>query len=216
MRVGINVVDLRKEFQGVGGTKVAVDNLNLRMYDGQITALLGHNGAGKTTAMSIMVGLFPPTSGTVYINGYDVRTETAQVRQSLGLCPQFDVLWDDLTVEEHLRFFAELKGMTGPGVKEEVDMFVHDLNLTGKAKERTSALSGGQKRALSVSLALVGGSKIVVLDEPTSGEMRPCVTLMFSQTPGICAQRLTFRFAFFFVLFQAWTPSSAARHGICC
>ena len=76
------------------------------MYEGQITALLGHNGAGKTTTMSMVTGLIPPTSGTAIVNHYDIRTDIDGVRSSLGLCPQHDVLFDDMTVEEHLYFFA--------------------------------------------------------------------------------------------------------------
>ena len=89
--------------------KVAVDNLYLNMYRDQITVLLGHNGAGKTTTMSMLVGLFPPTSGNAIINGYSILTDMESVRQSLGLCPQHNVLYDRLTVREHLNFFARLK-----------------------------------------------------------------------------------------------------------
>jgi len=91
------------------GVKVAVDNLHLNMYRDQITVLLGHNGAGKTTTMSMLVGLFPPTSGNAIINGYSILTDMESVRQSLGLCPQHNVLYDRLTVREHLNFFARLK-----------------------------------------------------------------------------------------------------------
>ena len=89
--------------------KVAVDNLYLNMYQDQITVLLGHNGAGKTTTMSMLVGLFPPTSGDAIINGYSILTDMENVRRSLGLCPQHNILYDRLTVREHLNFFARLK-----------------------------------------------------------------------------------------------------------
>ena len=90
-----------------------MDNLHLNMYQDQITVLLGHNGAGKTTTMSMLVGLFPPTSGDAIINGYSIITDMENVRQSLGLCPQHNVLFDRLTVKEHLNFFARLKVMCG-------------------------------------------------------------------------------------------------------
>lgn len=86
-----------------------MDNLTLNMYKGQITALLGHNGAGKTTTMSILTGLFPPTSGSAHINGLSVVDDIALIRRSLGICPQHNVLFDRLTVNEHLKFFARLK-----------------------------------------------------------------------------------------------------------
>ena len=78
------------------------------MYEGQITALLGHNGAGKTTTMSMLTGLFPSTSGTAIVNGCDIKRNLSGVRSSLGLCPQHDVLFNELTVEEHLYFFAKV------------------------------------------------------------------------------------------------------------
>ena len=89
-----------------------MDNLYLNMYQDQITVLLGHNGAGKTTTMSMLVGLFPPTSGDAIINGYSILTDMESIRQSLGLCPQHNVLYDRLTVKEHLNFFARLKVIT--------------------------------------------------------------------------------------------------------
>ena len=76
----------------------------------QVTVLLGHNGAGKSTTMSMLTGLIPPSRGSASINGFDVRSQLGLARGSLGLCPQFDVLWDTLTVEEHLYFFGRLKG----------------------------------------------------------------------------------------------------------
>lgn len=91
---------------------MAVDDLSLNMYKGQITALLGHNGAGKTTTMSILTGLFPPTRGTASVNGHDIITDIEGVRSSLGLCPQHNVLFDRLTVKEHLDFFIQLKVWT--------------------------------------------------------------------------------------------------------
>ena len=91
------------------------------MYAGQITSFLGHNGAGKTTTMSLLTGLYPPTSGTAYIDGKDIRTSMDDIRYSLGICPQYNVLFDDLTVEEHLWFYAQLKGMQKEVVKEEIE-----------------------------------------------------------------------------------------------
>ena len=87
----------------------AVSNMSLRMFEDQITALLGHNGAGKTTTINMLAGFFPPTSGTAYINGLSVVNDIDQIRNNLGLCPQHNVLFDRLTVREHLRFFIRLK-----------------------------------------------------------------------------------------------------------
>ncbi|KAL8611831.1 hypothetical protein ACOMHN_041293 [Nucella lapillus] len=163
---GIQICNLTKSF---GRGKTAVDNLSLKMYKGQITVLLGHNGAGKTTTMSMLTGFIPPSSGTALVNGHDIRSDIVGVRKSLGLCPQHNILWDTLTVEEHLRFFAQLKGGDSSKLKQEVAEMTKDVGLEFKAKTKAGNLSGGMKRKLSVGIALISGSKVVVLDEPSSG-----------------------------------------------
>ncbi|XP_076264015.1 ATP binding cassette subfamily A member 3 isoform X2 [Rhynchophorus ferrugineus] len=165
LNVGIQIKNLRKVF----GNKAAVRNLSLNMYEDQITVLLGHNGAGKTTTMSMLTGMFPPTGGTALVNGYDIRTDIDGVRNSLGLCPQHNIIFDDLTVEEHLYFFSGLKGLRGQEVKDEIDKYVELLELQPKRKHKSSTLSGGMKRKLCVGIALCGKSKVVMLDEPTAG-----------------------------------------------
>ncbi|KAK3507673.1 hypothetical protein QTP70_032792 [Hemibagrus guttatus] len=164
---GVYIENLVKVYRH--GKKLAVDDLTLGFYEGQITSFLGHNGAGKTTTMSILTGLFPPTSGTAYIMGRDIRTDLSAIRQNLGVCPQHNVLFSMLTVEEHIWFYARLKGLSEEKVRSEMDQIVTDLGLPHKRKSRTSQLSGGMQRKLSVALAFVGGSKVVILDEPTAG-----------------------------------------------
>ncbi|KAL9700794.1 hypothetical protein quinque_004235 [Culex quinquefasciatus] len=165
-KAGIQIKNLRKVFNG---NKVAVQGLNLKMYEDQITVLLGHNGAGKTTTMSMLTGMFSPSSGTAYLNGYDIRNNIESVRQSLGLCPQHNVLFDEITVSEHLRFFARLKGVPKAHLNEEVEKYIAMLRLPDKRDAQSQTLSGGMKRKLAVGVALCGGSKVVLLDEPTSG-----------------------------------------------
>ncbi|XP_029283093.1 phospholipid-transporting ATPase ABCA1b isoform X2 [Cottoperca gobio] len=164
---GVYIENLVKVYRH--GKKLAVDGLTLGFYEGQITSFLGHNGAGKTTTMSILTGLFPPTSGTAYILGRDIRTELSTIRQSLGVCPQHNVLFSMLTVEEHIWFYGRLKGLSEQQVKGEIEQILQDTGLPHKRSCRTSALSGGMQRKLSVALAFVGGSKVVILDEPTAG-----------------------------------------------
>ncbi|GAA6225610.1 ATP-binding cassette sub-family A member 1-like [Lates japonicus] len=164
---GVYIENLVKVYRH--GKKLAVDGLTLGFYEGQITSFLGHNGAGKTTTMSILTGLFPPTSGTAYILGRDIRTELSAIRQSLGVCPQHNVLFSMLTVEEHIWFYARLKGLSEEQVKGEIEQILQDTGLPHKRTSRTSTLSGGMQRKLSVALAFVGGSKVVILDEPTAG-----------------------------------------------
>ncbi|CAL8304084.1 unnamed protein product [Merluccius merluccius] len=166
---GVKIKHLAKEFKLGNKTRQAVRDLTLNMFEGQITVLLGHNGAGKTTTLSMLTGLFPPTSGRAYINGYDICQDMALIRQSLGLCPQHDVLFDNLTVREHLLFYAQLKGYPRAKIPAEVDRIIHLLSLEEKRSARCKTLSGGMKRKLSIGIALIGDSKVVMLDEPTSG-----------------------------------------------
>ncbi|KAL1023696.1 hypothetical protein UPYG_G00044710 [Umbra pygmaea] len=164
---GVYIKNLVKVYSN--GNKLAVDGLTLGFYEGQITSFLGHNGAGKTTTMSILTGLFPPTSGTAYILGKDIRSELSTIRQNLGVCPQHNVLFSMLTVEEHIWFYARLKGLSEEKVKSEMEQIVNDIGLPHKRQCRSNTLSGGMQRKLSVALAFVGGSKVVILDEPTAG-----------------------------------------------
>ncbi|XP_033989179.1 ATP-binding cassette sub-family A member 3-like [Trematomus bernacchii] len=107
--------------------------------------------------------LYPPTSGRAYINGYDICQDMALIRRSLGLCPQHDVLFDNLTVS------TPLKGFSRDKIPDEVDRTIRILNLEDKRHARSKTLSGGMKRKLSIGIALIGDSKVVMLDEPTSG-----------------------------------------------
>ncbi|XP_072455492.1 phospholipid-transporting ATPase ABCA3 [Notamacropus eugenii] len=166
---GIKIKHLSKMFMVRNKRKEAIRDLTLNMYEGQITVLLGHNGAGKTTTLSILTGLFPPTSGRAYINGYEISRDIVQIRKSLGLCPQHDVLFDYMTVAEHLYFYAQMKGLSEQKCPEEVNHILNILDLENKRHSLSKSLSGGMKRKVSVGIALIGGSKVVMLDEPTSG-----------------------------------------------
>ncbi|CAN0348380.1 unnamed protein product [Pylaiella littoralis] len=153
----------------VGGSKLAVDKLDLTMYSGQITALLGHNGAGKTTLLAMLTGMTPATSGSAFIAGRDAVGDMSNIKNFLGVCPQHDILYPGLTVREHLRLYAVLKGVAHEQLGEVIKKTLLDVGLTEKENEKAKTLSGGQKRKLSVGIALIGGSKVVFLDEPTSG-----------------------------------------------
>ncbi|KAJ8922450.1 hypothetical protein NQ315_004397 [Exocentrus adspersus] len=165
LRPGVEIRNLRKVF----GKKAAVQRLSLNMFEDQITVLLGHNGAGKTTTMSMLTGMITPTDGTAKVNGYDIRTDMDNVRDSLGLCPQHNIIFDDLTVAEHLYFFSKLKGLKKKDINAEIDKYVNLLELQDKRNAKSATLSGGMKRKLCVGMALCGNSKVVMLDEPTAG-----------------------------------------------
>ncbi|KAH0500847.1 Retinal-specific ATP-binding cassette transporter [Microtus ochrogaster] len=164
---GVCVKSLVKVFEP--GSRPAVDRLTITFYESQITAFLGHNGAGKTTTLSILTGLLPPTSGTVLIGGKDIETSLESVRQSLGMCPQHNILFHHLTVAEHILFYAQLKGKSWEEAQLEMEAMLEDTGLHHKRNEEAQDLSGGMQRKLSVAIAFVGDSKVVVLDEPTSG-----------------------------------------------
>ncbi|XP_012866697.1 PREDICTED: ATP-binding cassette sub-family A member 3 [Dipodomys ordii] len=166
---GLKIKHLSKVFRVGNKDKAVVRDLNLNLYEGQITVLLGHNGAGKTTTLSVLTGLYPPTSGRVYISGYEISQDMALIRKSLGLCPQHDVLFDNLTVAEHLYFYAQLKGLSPQKCPEEVKHMLYALNMEDKRNSPCKYLSGGMKRKLSIGIALIAGSKLLILDEPTSG-----------------------------------------------
>ncbi|XP_054718877.1 phospholipid-transporting ATPase ABCA7-like [Uloborus diversus] len=166
LKLGVSIHHLTKIYEN---KKLAVDDLSLNFYEGQITSFLGHNGAGKTTTISILTGMFPPTTGTAKIYGYDIRTDMDLIRRSLGTCPQHNVLFDDLTVQEHLWFYARLKGSNEREVLQESEEMIKDMNLKPKTHELSKNLSGGMQRKLSIGIAFVGGSQTVILDEPTAG-----------------------------------------------
>lgn len=150
LKVGIQIENLYKTYNG--GKTYSVTDLSFKTYNEQITALLGHNGAGKTTTISILVGLFKPSNGTAYLNGQDIRTDINQIRSSLGVCPQFNVLFDELTVEEHLEFYCKLKkvNLTKIQIQSEVISMIEKLDLVDKTRVLSGKLSGGMKRKLSV------------------------------------------------------------------
>ncbi|XP_027642334.2 retinal-specific phospholipid-transporting ATPase ABCA4 isoform X1 [Falco peregrinus] len=164
---GVCIQNLVKIF--ANRPKPAVDGMNITFYEGQITAFLGHNGAGKTTTMSILTGLFPPTSGTVLIGGLDIQTHMDSIRHRLGMCPQYNILFNHLTVAEHILFYSQLKGRSRDEAEQELETMLEDIGLTHKRNEEAQNLSGGMQRKLSVAIAFVGEAKVVVLDEPTSG-----------------------------------------------
>jgi len=135
----------------------------------EIFGFLGTNGAGKTTTMSVLSGEFLPTRGRGLIAGFDVVHDRDRARQNLGYCPQFDALLDHMTPTEHLTMFARIRGIAPELTARTVDQLLTALSLQEYKDRIAMDLSGGNKRKLSVAIALVGGPPVVFLDEPSAG-----------------------------------------------
>ncbi|KAI9595520.1 hypothetical protein BDF19DRAFT_440751 [Syncephalis fuscata] len=171
-RIALRIVNLTKCYKSGLWTqknKLAVDRLCLSFAEGQLLALLGQNGAGKTTTMSMLYGALKSTSGDAYIYGHSVNRNMDAIRGMMGVCPQHDILFDDLTGEEHIALYAGLKGVVksivGPLTRERLS----DVRLTSAARTCAGAFSGGMKRRLSMIIATIGDPKIIIMDEPTTG-----------------------------------------------
>ena len=151
--------------------KKALNGVSFNLYKNEIFALLGHNGAGKSTLINILTGLYPTSAGSAIYNNENIITSEGldNFRKFLGICPQHDVLFDDLTVEEHLEMFCVFKSVPKEKIDSEITKIIEDFDLVKKRKTKACNLSGGQKRKLSICIALVGGSSVIFLDEPTSG-----------------------------------------------
>jgi ABC-type Na+ transport system ATPase subunit NatA len=166
----LRIRGLRKVFKNGKRSTVAVAGLDMDVYKDGITALLGHNGAGKSTLISMLTGLYAPTRGdATFDGGLRLTKDMPGIRRSMGVCPQRNVLFDTLTVTEHVRMFATLKGVPPADVAAVADAIVADVGLVSKKDAFAVGLSGGQKRKLCLANALVGPSDVVVLDECTSG-----------------------------------------------
>ncbi|VDP86651.1 unnamed protein product [Echinostoma caproni] len=165
--IGIAIRDLTKKYKK--RSKPALDGLSMNFYADQVTSLLGHNGAGKSTLMSILTGMQSASSGLALVAGHDIQKQLQTVRDMVGFCPQYNILFDNLTVAEHIQFYASLKGVDRRTISSEIDRLMDVLGFPDKRDDRSKSLSGGQKRKLSVAIAFVGRSKVVFLDEPTAG-----------------------------------------------
>lgn len=167
----IVIHNLKKTYPAQVGQpeKKALRGLSLALSKGECFGLLGPNGAGKTTTISILTGLYRPTSGYAEIGGYDIRQNMDQVHCLMSVCPQFDILWGELTCEETLLFYARLKGVSRSQESAQVKQTLADVGLEQFPKRKSKDLSGGMRRRLSIGVSLVGDPQVIFLDEPTTG-----------------------------------------------
>jgi len=161
----ISVKNMYKKF----GNFIANDNLNFHVKKGEIFGFLGANGAGKTTAIKVLCGLSKPTSGTINVAGYDVYTQTEEIKRNIGYMSQKFSLYEDLTVEENFRFFTGIYRVHRKEIKLRMKSSLNEAGLWEFRKRLVSSLPLGWKQKLAFSLATFHKPRIVFLDEPTSG-----------------------------------------------
>ena len=161
----IHVENLTKMF----GDFTAVDAISFEVKRGEIFGFLGANGAGKTTAMKMLIGISTPTSGDATVAGFDVNTHPENIKKSIGYMSQKFALYDDLTVKENITFFGGIYGLTRKQIKEKRCKLVEELGLQDIVNELVSSLPLGWKQKISFSVALLHNPKIIFLDEPTGG-----------------------------------------------
>jgi ABC-2 type transport system ATP-binding protein len=151
------------------GARRALDGFDLTVAPGEITGLIGHNGAGKTTFVEIVTGLTRPDAGRVTVGGIDVLRSPRAARALIGHAPQELALYVSATVRDNLRLFAALAGLRRRALRHGVDQVAEELALTDVLGQRIGLLSGGQRRRAQAAIALVGDAPLLLLDEPTPG-----------------------------------------------
>lgn len=161
----IEAEDLTRKF----GTFTAVDRISFQVKPGAIWGFLGANGAGKSTAMRMLTGLLTPTSGEGQVAGYDIKTDSESVKQSIGYMAQKFALYNDMTVWENIRFYAGIYGLPKEQINERGKTLLEQLEMGSQRNELVGSMPLGWKQKLAFSLANIHQPGIVFLDEPTSG-----------------------------------------------
>lgn len=163
--MSIRVLNLTKEYN----QQRAVDQISLTVQPGEIVGFLGPNGAGKSTTMKIATGYLQPTEGTVEIQGFDVRTQSMDVRRSVGYLPEHNPLYLDLYVKEYLRFAGSLHGMSGTTLTARIADMIELIGLGREQHKRIGQLSKGYRQRVGLAQALLHNPPVLILDEPTTG-----------------------------------------------
>ena len=150
------------DFEAVKGVSFSVDV-------GEVFGLLGPNGAGKTTVISMLTGIFPPTSGTARIGGYDITAQMHEAKKINGLVPQDLALYPTLSARANLDFFGRMYGLRGKALRERVEDVLRIVALTERADEAIEKYSGGMKRRINIAAGLLHQPRLLFLDEPPVG-----------------------------------------------
>ena len=165
MTLAIEVKDLTRRF----GSFTAVDSISVNVEAGEVFGFLGANGAGKTTAIKVLIGLLEPTSGSARVAGFDVLTQSEDVRKRIGYMSQRFSLYDDLTPRENITLYGGIYGLSDADIRSRGDAMLNDLNIMPVADKLVSTLPLGWKQKLSFSVAMLHRPDVVFLDEPTGG-----------------------------------------------
>jgi len=165
MTVAIHCEQLTKRF----GDRVAVNQLTLTVPKGSIYGFLGPNGSGKSTTIRMLCGLLTPTTGTGTVLGLDVMTQSEEIKQRIGYMSQKFSLYEDLTVEENLDFYAGVYQLSAEKRRQRKAELIEMAGLLGREKQIAGSLSGGWKQRLALSCALLHKPELLILDEPTAG-----------------------------------------------
>ena len=168
VRAGDMPVIVTHELTRVFGSYTAVDHLNLSVPRGAIYGFIGSNGSGKSTAIRMICGILPPTSGTAFVLGCDTAAHPERVRQSLGYMSQRFSLYTNMTVRENMMFYGGLYGLPRTERRTRTEEVLVRMQLTEKADVLAGGLSGGQKQRLALGCAILHRPALLVLDEPTS------------------------------------------------
>jgi len=156
---------LTKVFDGV----IAVDGVTFEVNRGEVFGVLGPNGSGKTTTIRMLCGLLAPTSGSATVAGFDVLTQSEEIRRNIGYMSQKFGMYEDLTVAENLDFYSSLYGLTGQEKQKRMDELFDDLGLRPRINQLVGKLSGGWKQRISLACAIAHHPTVLFLDEPTAG-----------------------------------------------
>uniref|UniRef100_A0A8C5ZJJ5 ATP-binding cassette sub-family A member 6-like n=1 Tax=Marmota marmota marmota TaxID=9994 RepID=A0A8C5ZJJ5_MARMA len=167
----IRIRNVKKEYKTKSGQVKALKGMLFDIYEGQITAILGHSGAGKSSLLNILNGLSVPTEGsvTIYNKNLSEMQDLEEIRKITGVCPQNNVQIDMLTVKENLSLFAKIKGIRPQEVEQEVQQILLELDMQNIQDNLAIHLSDGQKRMLTFGIAILGDPQVLLLDEPTAG-----------------------------------------------
>lgn len=161
----IKTVNLTKKYKD----KLAVNSVNLTVEDGEMYALLGVNGAGKSTTIKMLSCLIKPTDGDAFLNGNSVITDSEKVKKIINVSPQETAVAPNLTVRENLELMAEIYGFEKSEALKKAQNMIDDFDLAEVEKSKAKTLSGGWQRRLSIAMALISEPEILFLDEPTLG-----------------------------------------------